>query len=49
MSNQTANNAVARLVDAGILGEVTGRNYNRIFQAPAVLDIIFRPAPTPSR
>lgn len=47
VSNQAANVAVGRLVDAGILGEVTGRNYNRVFQAPEVLDILFRPGPTP--
>ena len=42
VSNQAANTAVARLVDAGVLEEVTGSNYNRVFQAPAVLDIFFR-------
>jgi len=42
VSNQAANTAVARLVEAGVLEEVTGSNYNRVFQAPAVLDIFFR-------
>ena len=46
VSIQAANNAVARLTAAGILEEVTGRSYNRMFQAPAVLDILFRPGPT---
>jgi len=44
VTNQAANNAVARLTDLGVLEEVTGRSYNRVFQAPAVLDILFRPA-----
>lgn len=48
VSIQAANNAVARLTAAGILEEVTGRSYNRMFQAPAVLDILFRPGPTPT-
>ncbi len=47
VSKQAANVAVARLVDAGILSEVTGRNYSRVFQAPDVLEILFRPGPTP--
>ena len=49
VSVQAANHAVARLTEAGILEEVTGRSYNRVFQAPAVLDILFRPAPKPTR
>ena len=49
VSVQAANNAVARLTEAGSLEEVTGRSYNRVFQAPAVLDILFRPSPTPTR
>ena len=49
VSVQAANHAVARLTEAGILEEVTGRSYNRVFQAPAVLDILFRPVPTPTR
>lgn len=49
VSVQAANHAVARLAEAGILEEVTGRSYNRVFQAPAVLDILFRPSPTPTR
>jgi Fic family protein len=47
VSNQAANNAVARLADLRVLEEVTGRSYNRVFQAPAVLDILFR-TPRPS-
>lgn len=43
VSNQAANGAVNRLVQLGVLEEATGRNYNRVFQAPAVHDIIFRP------
>jgi len=44
VSTQAANGAVARLVELGVLDEVTGRSYNRVFQAPAVFDILFRPA-----
>jgi len=43
VSIQAANNAVSRLVDAGVLEEITGRSYNRVFQAPGVLEILFRP------
>lgn len=42
VSAQAANNAVTRLVDLGVLSEITGRNYNRVFSAPAVFDILFR-------
>jgi Fic family protein len=42
VSIQAANHAVARLAEAGILEEITGRSYNRVFQAPAVLEIVFR-------
>jgi Fic family protein len=41
VSAQAANNAVARLVDLGVLSEITGRNYNRVFSAQAVFDILF--------
>lgn len=44
VTNQAANSAVARLVELRVLEEVTGRSYNRVFQAPAVLDILFRPS-----
>jgi len=37
VSNQAANNAVARLMDFGILREATGRTYNRIFVCDPVL------------
>lgn len=49
VSVQAANHAVARLTEAGVLEEVTGRSYNRVFQAPEVLNILFRPAPAPGR
>lgn len=42
VSAQAANNAVTRLVDLGVLSEITGRNYNRVFSAPAVFNILFR-------
>jgi Fic family protein len=41
VSAQAANNAVTRLVDLGVLSEITGRNYNRVFSAPAVFNILF--------
>lgn len=49
VSNQAANNAVRRLVESGVIEEMTGRSYNRVFQAPVVLEILFRPTrPDPS-
>ncbi|MCV7385700.1 Fic family protein [Mycolicibacter longobardus] len=38
----TANNAIARLVKLGILEEITGREYGRIFRCPRVYEIIAR-------
>jgi len=35
-------NAIARLVDAGILRETTGRTYGRVFAAEAVIHILER-------
>lgn len=43
VSVPTANNAVTRLMDAGILSEVTGHRRNRLFQARDALRIINRP------
>ena len=43
VSIQAANSAVARLTELGVLEEITGRSYNRVFQAPAVFDLLFRP------
>ncbi len=37
----SANNAVNRLVEEGLLIETTGGKYNRIFQAQAVVEILF--------
>lgn len=42
VSYQTANEAVARLVRDGILKEMTGRNYARLFMAERVLAIVER-------
>ena len=39
-SFQTVNKAVARLVDLGILRERTGRSYGRLFEAPAVVQVL---------
>jgi Fic family protein len=40
VSYQAANEAIAKLVDAEILEEMTGRNYARLFAARRVLRII---------
>ncbi len=40
VSFQAANTAIARLVDLGILREVTGRTYGRLFICPRVVEII---------
>ncbi|WP_212719281.1 Fic family protein [Blastococcus sp. CCUG 61487] len=37
---QTVNKAVARLVGLGILRERTGRPYGRLFEAPAVVEVL---------
>lgn len=37
---QAANNAIARLVEEGVLREVTGRSYARLFTSPHVIDLI---------
>jgi Fic family protein len=39
-SFQAANTAVARLVELGVLKEVTGRPTNRLFYCPAILDML---------
>lgn len=44
VSVQAANNAVNRLLDMGVLEEVTGKSYNRVFQAPGIFEILFRPS-----
>lgn len=44
MSYQTANNAVGRLEEDGVLEEVTGKKRNRVFRAREVFDIIQKPA-----
>lgn len=42
VSRQAATTAIARLVEAGILVETTGRSYGRVFAAEAVIRIIER-------
>ena len=42
VSYESANSAVGRLVDEGVLHEITGGNYRRVFVAQEVLDIINR-------
>lgn len=46
VSPQAANNAVNRLVELGVIEEVTGRTYNRVFHASDVFTILFRGAET---
>lgn len=41
VSNPSANGAVNSLESMGILAETTGGSYNRVFEVPAVLDVIF--------
>lgn len=38
------NKAIAKLVELGILREVTGRSYGRMFEAPRVVEILTRPS-----
>jgi Fic family protein len=40
VSFQAANSAVADLVERGVLREITGRPYARLFAAPSILDVI---------
>lgn len=50
MTYQTANNAINRLVEDGVLRETTGQQQYREFQAAEVLDVLNRPSeeiPTP--
>ena len=42
VSAPTAKDAVDRLVDIGVLKEITGRKYRRVFGATDVIDIIPR-------
>ena len=42
VSFPTANNAVARLVELGLLSEITGRNQDRVFRADEVVRILER-------
>ncbi len=44
MTYRTANNAVSRLEDDGVLEEITGQNRNRVFRAKEVFEIIQKPA-----
>jgi len=40
VSHQAANKAIARLVELGLLEEMTGRRYGRTYRAPGVLAIL---------
>jgi Fic family protein len=40
VSFQAANNGISRLVEQGILREITGRPYDRLFTAPQIIQII---------
>lgn len=41
---QTANNAVERLADDGVVTEITGNAQNRVFRAEEIMNIVERPA-----
>jgi Fic family protein len=41
---QTANNAVERLADDGVVTEITGNRQNRVFRAEEIMDVVERPA-----
>ena len=45
----TAKRYVDRLVEAGILSEITGRTRNRVYRADEILHILEAPGETPSR
>ena len=40
---KTANDAIKRLEALGILQEITGANYGRIYASPRVREIVLRP------
>jgi Fic family protein len=42
VSFQAANGAIARLVEAGLLSEITGRAYGRVFASQRVMSILMR-------
>jgi len=46
VSNQTAYRAISRLEDAGVLEEVTGKDYGREYRAAEVFEILERPPQT---
>lgn len=51
MTYQSANNALERLVEEGVVTEITGQEQNRVFMAAEIMDIVERPPselPTPT-
>lgn len=45
VSANAANHALKRLIDLGVVQEITGRPYARVYAAPDVLALLHRPSP----
>ncbi|HEY6475311.1 MAG TPA: Fic/DOC family N-terminal domain-containing protein [Polyangia bacterium] len=41
VSYETANTAIGRLVDVGVLTEITGRSYGRVFSSPTIVALLY--------
>ena len=48
VSNPTAAKAIGRLEGAGLLREITGRGWGRVFEARPILEVLERPLPSGS-
>jgi Fic family protein len=48
VSNPTAAKAIGRLEGAGLLREITGRGWGRVFEAKPILEVLERPLPAGS-
>jgi Fic family protein len=46
---ETANTAIGRLVGAGILTEITGRSYGRVFCSPTIVALLHESRGDPDR
>ena len=47
VTRPTAHSAIESLVERGDLHEVTGRERNRIYEAPAIFDAVYGPVNVP--
>jgi len=45
VSANTANHALKRLLEMGVVQEITGKPYARVYAASDVLDLLHRPSP----